>query len=115
MLKINKLLLAVLLGSFLSGCATAYKMNNISLGMTKPEVIKKLGRPASTSAQSGVEYMNYKLSETGDDEFLGTYTPYFVRIVDGKVESYGRMGDFDSTKVPESKSTIDLNINPDSK
>ncbi len=35
---------------------------------------------------------------------------FFVRIVDGKVESFGRRGDFDSTKVPESKTTLDVNI-----
>jgi hypothetical protein len=82
--------------------------------MTKQEVIQKLGRPVSTSAQSGVEYLNYRFAETSDDDFIGNYSPYYVRIVDGKVESYGRLGDFDSTKVPESKTTVDLNINPDS-
>jgi hypothetical protein len=95
----------------LIGCSTAHKMNLISLGMTKAEVIKQLGRPVSVSAQSGVEYLNYRFAETGDDDFYGNYTPYYVRIVDGKVESYGRLGDFDSTKIAENKSTIDLNIN----
>jgi len=90
-------------------------MNNINLGMTKQNVIKSLGRPVSTSAQGGAEYLNYKFAETSDDDFYGHYSDYYVRIVDGKVESYGRLGDFDSTKVPEKKSTIDLNINPGSK
>ena len=86
-------------------------MNSINLGMTKQEVVKTLGRPVSTSAQNGIEYLNYRFSETSDDDFYGNYTPYYVRIIDGKVESYGKLGDFDSTKVPETKTTVDLNVN----
>jgi Small protein A (tmRNA-binding) len=93
------------------GCATSHKINKISFGMTKQQVIEVLGPPVSTSAKSGVEYLNYRFSETDDDAFFDITTPYFVRIVDGKLESYGRLGDFDSTKTPETKSTIDLNIN----
>ena len=97
--------------ALLAGCATAHKMNQIAIGMTKQQVIEVLGPPVSTSAKSGVEYLNYSFSETDDQAFYGVTSPYFVRIVDGKVESYGRLGDFDSTKAPETKSTIDLNIN----
>jgi hypothetical protein len=107
-------LLFLVLPILLVGCATAHKMNSISLGMTKQQVIQTLGRPVSTSAHSGVEYLNYRFAETGDDDFYGIYKPYYVRIVDGKVESYGRLGDFDSTKVPETKTTLDVNVNPDS-
>lgn len=94
----------------LAGCATAHKMNQVSLGMTKQQVVQALGPPISTSAKPGVEYLNYRFSETDIDERQNVTTPYFIRIVDGKVESYGRLGDFDSTKTPETKSTIDLNI-----
>lgn len=104
-------LYAMLVVSILiAGCATAHKMNNLSIGMTKQEVISALGSPASTSAKEGVEYLNYRFSETDDQEFAGITSPYFVRIINGKVDSYGRLGDFDSTKTPETKSTIDLNI-----
>ena len=92
------------------GCATAHRINSISPGMTKEEVIKIMGPPVSVSAKDGVEYLNYKLSETGNDAFMGWATPYFIRIINGRVDAYGRMGDFDSTKIPEIKSTIDLNI-----
>lgn len=104
---IVRVLLSIVL---LAGCATAHKMNQISIGMTKQQVIEALGQPVSTSAKPGIEYLNYRFSETNDPRLYGYTTPYFVRIVDGKVESYGRLGDFDSTKVPETKSTIDLNI-----
>ena len=96
--------------SLLLGCATAYRMTNVSLGMSKDEVIKKIGKPVSVSAQGGTEYLHYRFSETGDDDFHGITTPYYVRLVDGKVESYGCMGDFDSAKPTETKSIIDLNI-----
>jgi len=85
-------------------------MNSVSIGMTKQEVISVLGPPTSTSAKEGVEYLNYRFSETDDHAFNGITSPYFVRIINGKVDSYGRLGDFDSTKAPETKSTIDLNI-----
>ena len=96
----------VLASVALVGCATSHKMNAVTLGMTKQQVTQALGPPVSTSATSGVEYLNYRFSETDDHAFNGVTTPYFVRIVNGKVEAYGRLGDFDSTK-----RSIDLNIN----
>lgn len=106
-----RLLFAMVVAAVLTtGCATAHKMNRVSIGMTKQEVISVLGPPISTSAKEGVEYLHYRFSDTDDDAFYGITTPYFVRIINGKVDSYGRLGDFDSTKAPETKSTIDLNI-----
>ena len=87
--------LVLLLCLGLYGCATAGKINSISLGMSKEEVIKTMGQPVSTSAKEGAEYLNYKLSETGDDDFLGITTPYAVCLKDGKVVSYGRHGDLE--------------------
>lgn len=102
------LLLLFILVVVTSGCATANKLNNVSLGMSKQEVISELGPPVSTSAKEGVEYLKYFFVEK---DVRDGKTPYYVRLVNGKVESYGRVGDFDSTKTPETKSTIDLNIN----
>ena len=94
---------------FLSGCiAPSSTINKISLGMTKEEVIKKLGNPTSVSAQGGCEYLNYSLAE---DLIVDRGTPYYVRLVDGKVESYGRAGDFGTTQLPEQKIKIELNQN----
>jgi outer membrane protein assembly factor BamE (lipoprotein component of BamABCDE complex) len=84
-------------------------MNYISIGMTKQQAVELLGPPMSTSAKNNVEYLRYRMKEDGDKP--GARQEYFVRIIDGKVESYGRMGDFDSAKVPEKKETIDLNMN----
>ena len=90
-----------------AGCATAPKMNRLSVGMTKQEVISVMGSPASTAAPgNGVELLRYRLSPTSDHAFYGSTEEYFVRLVNGKVDSYGKMGDFDSTKDP----TLNLNI-----
>lgn len=98
----------------LAGCATANKISGVQLGMTKNDVIRVMGTPTSISAQGGSEYLNYALSETDDDAFRGWTKPYYVRLINGKVESYGRTGDFDSTKTPtvrlESDQTVKQNI-----
>ena len=75
----------------------------MSVGMTKSEVIEAIGSPRSSSAKDNVEYLNYVFTER-----YGIAVPqnYFVRLINGKVESYGRQGDFDSTKDP----TLNLNI-----
>ena len=83
--------LAAILSFFLvvamSGCATSSaKMNGVHLGMGKSEVVDLLGQPANTNAQANIEYLTYYLSNdsTVHDQ------PYMVRLVDGKVESFGR-------------------------
>lgn len=96
------------------GCATAQKMNQIRVGMSKSQVIAIIGPPVSVSAKDGIEYLNYKLSETGDDAFLGLGTPYYVRIVNGRVDAFGRHGDFDSTKTPTIRIEKDETIKQDS-
>ncbi len=105
-MKVIILLLVVAI----SGCATSAKLNDISLGMSKQEVIHILGYPASTSAKQGVEYMKYKLygAWDGDMRVGGGAELFFVRIINGVVESYGRIGDFDSTNMSEPKATNDL-------
>ena len=105
-----KNLCLVLLLALLVGCATAGRINTISLGMSKQEVVKIMGPPVSTSATHGVEYLRYLLTEI---DAFSPDTPYFVRIVDGKVDAYGRVGDFDSTKIPERKLKLDVDIKGD--
>src|SRR5580658_5153113 len=80
--------LAVLIVVLLAGCATAEKLNDVHIGMTKDQVIALLGTPDSTSAQANVEYLTYYLE--GDPDY-GRDRPYMVRMVDGRVESFGRM------------------------
>ena len=85
-----RILIPVAMALMLIGCATSGKINAVQLDMTKAEVIAVMGEPVSVSAQGGAEYLNYKLSETDDDAYYGITSPYYVRLIDGKVESYGR-------------------------
>lgn len=96
-----------------TACATAHKISQVRIGMTKEEVIAVMGPPSSTSAQGGREYLNYALSETDDHAFMGITTPYYVRLINGKVESFGRTGDFDSTKTPTVRLETDEKIKQD--
>jgi len=71
--------------------------------MTKGEVIKLLGQPVSVSAQENCEYLNYKLSETDKEALRGITTPYYVKVINGRVGSYGRTGDFAATEKPATR------------
>ncbi len=77
---------------FLTSCAfNGTKLSSISIGMSKQEVIKALGKPKTQSARGNVEVLHY-VGETGWSQGqLGFRHPDygFVRLVDGKVESYG--------------------------
>ena len=108
----KKILISALTIFFLYACAGTPKMNRLSVGMTKAEVIASMERePDSTSAQGGVEYLTYMLWRDFWERRPGDYSDrFFVRLINGRVESFGRTGDFDSTKVPETKQTIELNI-----
>ena len=101
-MKITNLLILVV---FLASCATppSHKMNRLSVGMTKSEVLDAMGKPSSTASPGkGVEFLRYREFYDGGNYYI----TYFVRLVDGRVDSYGETGDFDSTKDP----TLDLNI-----
>jgi hypothetical protein len=73
---------------------TSAKLNKVSLGMTKAEVIKAIGQPDSVSAKDGVEYLIYHWANPHqlivDDNMLDRY---FVRLVGGRVDAYGEGGD----------------------
>ncbi len=81
------LIFALLVGALLAGCESSAKLNSIRIGMSKDEVQSILGTPDSTSAQANVEYMTYYLTA---DAGYGRDQPYMVRLVAGKVESFGR-------------------------
>ena len=103
------LLLAVLI---LSACVapTAYKINSVQIGMSKGEVVALIGVPGSISATGSTEYLNYRFSETEKQAIRGYTSPYYVRLVSGVVDSYGKTGDFDSTQKPSIKIEKDENI-----
>ena len=91
-MKLNRIIVIFMSVAFLFGCAGAHsfqKMNHLKIDMTKQEVIEVLGAPDSTSATRKVEYLKYRIN-TG----LFSTAEYYVRLIDGKVESYGEQGDF---------------------
>jgi hypothetical protein len=105
----------------LAGCATSSHLNRVSVGMTKQQVVEAMGEPQSTRATQGTEYLIYHLKESStlgkawesllDGGSVPGYgeSDYYVRVYNGRVDAYGKVGDFDSTHLPESKITVDLN------
>jgi len=73
----------------LLGCATASKLNSVQLGMTRDQVIDAIGAPSSTSQMGETQYLKYQLCS----DWIFT-DRYYVRLIDGKVDAFGRVGDF---------------------
>lgn len=94
------LLLIMALG--VVGCVTiegGKDFSAISLGMTKEQVVAVKGKPYETAANEGTEYFIYAtFLINGNGKRV--QDKYYIRFVEGKVNSYGRVGDFDSTKDP---------------
>ncbi|MBW1695662.1 MAG: hypothetical protein JRH18_01455 [Deltaproteobacteria bacterium] len=89
-MSLRRVLVLVVIAGLIIGCAgSAKNLNKVRLGMTKVEVIKAMGKPAYVSARENVEFLNYKLRSKSifTDE-------YFVRLKDGRVDLFGRKGDF---------------------
>ena len=72
----------------LAGCTTiqSSKLNGVRIGMPKAEVMGLLGEPDAMSAQANIEYLTYYMSNDSSAHEM----PYMVRLVDAKVESFGR-------------------------
>ena len=119
---------SLLIALSLTACATATRTNQLSLGMTKAQVIEAMGEPTSSHATNGVEFLTYKLtagSSAGTNAGCaalglitfgiayatnpactgGTPIDYYAQIKDNKLIGYGKVGDFGTTKNP----TIDIN------
>jgi hypothetical protein len=64
-------------------------MNALRLGMTRQEATDVMGSPNSTSEKDAVLFLKYRLTAG-----LFDTDTYYVRLVDGKVDAYGRVGDF---------------------
>jgi len=86
-MKKGILLLGLVL--LLTSCAQWFgfhgsRMARISPGMKKADVIRQLGSPKGTGGHDNVEILHYQ-----EDMGGWRWNYYFVRLVDGKVESYG--------------------------
>ena len=110
------LLLTTIAVVLLVGCASTKSLNlsSVSIGMDKQKVIALKGEPFRVAAIDGLEYFIYRgidLNRQNSPADL-LVMPFvlldgkaalevFIRFKDGKVEAYGRLGDFDSTKHKE--------------
>ena len=91
-----KKLIVIFVFAALTSCVTPQTLSYVKMGWNKHQVIKELRQPDEVSAIGNVQYLKY--------EMYGDW--YFVKLINNKVVSYGRVGDFNSTKNP----TWDLNI-----
>jgi outer membrane protein assembly factor BamE (lipoprotein component of BamABCDE complex) len=88
-MNLAKLLAPVVLVGFLCACGTpgghikAGDPSVVTIGMSKDQVIQKLGRPENATAEGNTEYLNYILERPWWQD-----KPFRVKIVDGKVVSY---------------------------
>ena len=96
-------LLLVVTSLLLVGCSSINNISRVNIGMTKDDVMAVMGEPKSVSAKDKTEYLNYDMYDAWTD----SWEHYFVRLRSGSVDSYGKIGDFDSTKDPT------ININQD--
>lgn len=86
------------------GCSTLpeQKLNQVSLGMNKTEVLTVMGPPTSTKAKDNVETLVY--FQGGTFWTWGhTVRPnkeYWVILQSGKVTQYGAAGDFGTSEMP---------------
>lgn len=79
------ILISIMLLSLLAGCAPWLPIQNVSVGMTKAEVLQQLGKPTDVAGTGNVEYFWY-------NPVNRFWQRYFVRMVNGKVDSYGPLG-----------------------
>jgi hypothetical protein len=99
-----KQLLTTIAAVVLLGCALtkSFNLSAVSIGMDKQEVISLHGEPFRVAAMDGSEYFIYR---GFDKELLkpNGFMVYeaFIRFKDGKVDAYGRLDDFDSTRHKE--------------
>lgn len=95
MTKLHLLLLAVSV-SMLTACNStimASRLSRIAIGFDRANVIAVLGEPVSTSAVGQIEILNYQLPETSKEAEQGVAHRFIVRLVNSKVEMYGRPED----------------------
>lgn len=84
-------------------------MTQLEVGMTTEQVVKIMGQPESVSKINSCTYYNY-LDQRMDPIVMYMHeTWYYVRFINGRVDSFGQQGDFDSTKDP--RQVVDINVN----
>ncbi|HVS51829.1 MAG TPA: hypothetical protein VHD62_05685 [Opitutaceae bacterium] len=73
-----------------AGCASYPGTSSLWVGMTREQALRAMGPPDSVSAQGKFEYLNYTIAASGG--YIAR--PYYIRLVDNTVESFGYQGQF---------------------
>jgi hypothetical protein len=81
----RRFLIFIMTATLLAGCAPWLGMERITVGMTKADVLSQLGKPTDAAGSGNVEYFWY-------NPVNRFWQRYYVRLVNGKVESYGPLG-----------------------
>jgi hypothetical protein len=82
-----RLVFALVVLNLIAGCTSS--TTKLRIGMTKDEVIAVMGQPNSVAAQGKNEDLNYSVKDDSGGGYFQIDRPYYVRLVDGRVESYG--------------------------
>ena len=93
-----KFILTLVMALLVGGCQTpSNQLNKVHLGMSEADVIKILGPPASIADNHDGKTLYYTLRE---DWAGATLAQYSVKLIDGKVDYYGRDGGSSRTVTP---------------
>jgi hypothetical protein len=103
--KVNKAFVPTVLVALVGlGCASpTFDINRVQVGMSEDQAFGTLGKPSLAIRQGNVRYLEY---ETFDqDKWFGVgrkenVQQFFVRLVDGRVESFGDKKNLDPAKIP---------------
>ena len=109
--------LTMLIALMLIGCGTVTHLSYrpdfslVEIGMSQQEVVSVMGKPETIAAHKGrVVYLLYTYAPWYDHNGAdGGKENYFVRLVDNKVDSFGKKGDFDSTNPETIRIELDTN------
>lgn len=83
----------------------------IRLGMTKSDVIARLGKPTRTSVVNPFEIFEYEAYDRYGALIVNRRSQ-FIRFYEGKVESFGNIEDLDPTKPPARAKVADQQAGP---
>ena len=95
-----KHILTTIAAVLLVGCASTKSLNlsSVSIGMDKQQVINLKGEPFRVAAIEGLEYFIYRGFDFNRLWDGNEFFEAFIRFKEGKVDAYGRLDDFDSTR-----------------
>lgn len=90
-MKTLRLLFALLVSVWLlTGCTSYPGTGSLWIGMTREQALRAMGPPESVSSQGQFEYLNYTIAASGG--YIAR--PYYIRLHDNVVESFGYQGQF---------------------